>query len=302
MQKPKIIVILGPTSSGKSDLAVKLAQKFNGEVISADSRQVYKGLNIGTGKITKKEMKGVKHHLLDIANPRKKFTVSDFVKATNSTVVKIVARGKIPILCGGTAFYIDALLGDRQIPEVPINEKLRAKLERKSVEELFAILSDLDPERAKSIDRQNPRRLVRAIEICKALGSVPKQIASSQSDFRNKFEILKIGTKIDEAELRNRINKRLEKRLKQGMIAEAKGLHARGLTYKRMRELGLEYGALADLLENKITKEEMVARLQKEIWHYAKRQMTWWKKDQEILWIKPSPTIASQIIKEFLRS
>jgi tRNA dimethylallyltransferase len=126
--KPKIIVILGPTASGKSDIAVQLANKFNGEVISADSRQVYKGLDIGTGKITKKEMRGVKHYLLDVASPKKRFTASDFVNLTNLTAVQIVKSDKLPIVCGGTGFYIDALLGDKQIPEVPPNPKLRKEL------------------------------------------------------------------------------------------------------------------------------------------------------------------------------
>jgi tRNA dimethylallyltransferase len=188
MDKPKMVVIVGPTSSGKSDLAVALAKKFNGEVISADSRQVYKGLNIGTGKITKKEMRGVKHHLLDVADPRKQFTVSDFLDLTNKTIVQIVKSGKLPIVCGGTGFYIDALLGEKQIPEVPPNPKLRKQLENKTTKELFKMLQKLDPERAKNIDAQNPRRLVRAIEIAKKLGKVPEY---REPDF--KYDVLKIG-------------------------------------------------------------------------------------------------------------
>ena len=184
----KLIVILGPTASGKSDMAVKLAKRFNGEVVSADSRQVYKGLDIGTGKITKKEMQGVKHHLLDVANPKKQFTASDFVDLTSGLIRQIVNRRKVPIICGGTGFYIDALLGDKQIPEVPPNLKLRKELEKKSVEKLFEILKKLDPERAKNIDAKNPRRLIRAIEICKVLGRVPKlHTRNSKSQTRNKF-------------------------------------------------------------------------------------------------------------------
>ena len=285
MKRPKIIVILGPTASGKSDLAVILAKKYNGEVISADSRQVYKGLDIGTGKITKGEMRGVRHHLLDVANPRKQFTASDFVRLTNLTVVKIVNENKLPIICGGTGFYIDAILGDKQIPEVPPNDKLRKELEKKSTEELFKMLKKLDPERAENIDSKNPRRLVRAIEICNKLGKVPSlQNLNSKSEIINKFEVLKIGIKIEKKELKDRINKRLEKRIKIGMIAEAKRLYANGLSYKRMRELGLEYGRLADFLEDKISKQEMIEKLKTEIWHYAKRQMTWFKKDKSIRW------------------
>jgi tRNA dimethylallyltransferase len=308
--KPKIIVVLGPTSSGKSDLAVTIAQNLDrlirtnmpitktvksgvtkskevlGEVISADSRQIYKGLDIGTGKITKKEMKGVPHHLLDVASPKRRFTASDFKKLADKKIEEILKRGNVPIICGGTGFYIDALLGQKNIPEVPPNEKLRKELQNKSTEELFSILKKLDPERARTIDSKNPRRLVRAIEICEAIGKVPRlQIPNDKLQITNKFKILKIGIKISNEELRERINKRLEKRIKQGMIEEAKKLHKKGLSYKRMRELGLEYGALADLLENKITKVEMTTRLQTEIWQYAKRQITYFKKDKSIVWV-----------------
>ena len=337
---PKIIVILGPTASGKSDLAVQVAKKFGGEVISADSRQVYKGLNIGTGKITKKEMQGVPHHLLDVCSPKKVFTASDFVSLANRAIIQIINKKKIPILCGGTGFYIDAFLGEKQIPEVPPNLELRKELEQKTTEELFKILQKLDPERASNIDSKNPRRLVRAIEICKALGRVPKQLASSQYLASRKYDVLKIGIApitpsptpssynnrkglpepslvvtrlpdgqgegrvnyfLDEEKLRKRINKRLEKRIKSGMIQEAKRLHKNGLSFKRMRGLGLEYGAMADFLDKKITKLEMIDRLQKEIWHYAKRQMTYFKKDKSIIWLPPKSSLVQKEVKRFLK-
>src|SRR3989339_949990 len=281
----KLIVILGPTASGKSDIAVALAKKFEGEIISADSRQVYKGLNIGTGKITKKEMKGVKHHLLDVVNPKKRFTASDFVRLTNLTVVQIVSRGKVPIVCGGTGFYIDALLGDKQIPEVPPNPKLRGKLEKKSASELFEILKKLDPVRASNIDAKNPRRLVRAIAICRALGRVPKlQIENSKSEIRNKFEIIKIGVKISNEELKKRVNKRIEKWFRMGLLKEVQNLHKNGLSWKRMGEIGLEYKIVSLFLQNKISKSEMIERMQIETYQYAKRQLTWFKRDKNIVW------------------
>ncbi len=295
--RQKIIIICGPTASGKSNLAVELARAINGEVISADSRQVYKGLNIGTGKITKKEMRGIPHHLLDVANPKNQFTASDFVTSTKATIGQIVEKGKVPIICGGTGFYIDALLGDKQIPEVPPNEKLRKKLGTKSTESLFKMLQKLDPDRAKTIDSKNPRRLIRAIEIVEALGHVPKlESRSSNLEARKParhvsvveaggYEVCKIGIKIEGEELRKRIHTRLLKRMKQGMVQEAKKLHAKGLSFKRMQELGLEYKYLALFLQNKITKEEMLAQLETAIWHYAKRQMTWFKKDKNIRWL-----------------
>jgi tRNA dimethylallyltransferase len=287
--KHKIIVILGPTATGKSDVAVTLAKKFNGEVISADSRQVYKGLDIGTGKISKKEMKGIHHYLLDVASPKKRFNVSDYKKMAEQAIGKILANGKLPIICGGTGHYISALLGEQQIPEVPPNPKLRKQLERKSAPELFEMLKKLDPRRASEIDGKNPRRLVRAIEIVKALGRVP--IVSQLQPPISTYKVLKIGIKIPDEELKERINKRLERRIKpkigRGMVDEAKRLHKQGMSWKRMRELGLEYGRLADYLTGKISNQEMVELLKNEIWQYAKRQMTWFKRDKEINWVGP---------------
>lgn len=283
-KKPKIIVILGPTASGKSDMAVSLAKKIGGEIISADSRQVYKGLDIGTGKITKKEMRGVKHHLLDVANPKKRFSASDFKKLAKKAIKEIIERKKVPIICGGTGFYIDALVGDKQIPEVPPNQKLREKLEKKKVEELFEILKKLDPERALSIDAKNPRRLVRAIEICHTLESVPKLEAKSLELKDKKYEVIKIGIKIPEKELKERINKRIEKWFRMGFLKEVQDLHKKGLSWKRMAEIGLEYKIVSLFLQDKISEEEMKERMQTETWQYAKRQMTWFKKDKNITW------------------
>jgi len=286
--KPKVIVILGPTASGKSDIAVELARKFNGEVISADSRQVYKGLDIGTGKITKKEMRGIKHHLLDVISPKKKFNASDFVILTSNVIAQIVGRSKIPIVCGGTGFYIDALLGEKQLAEVPPNEKLRAQLEKKSVTELFKILKKLDPERAKNIDAKNGRRLVRAIEICEVIGRVPKY------ELRDtKYEVLKIGIKIEEKELKNRINKRIDKWFKMGLLKEVRDLHQKGLSWKRMSELGLEYKLVANFLRGPLRKKvsrfnldmfSLKKEMAEKTWQYAKRQTTWFKRDKNIKW------------------
>jgi len=171
--KQKVLIILGPTASGKSDLAVQLAKKFKGEVISADSRQVYKGLDIGTGKITKKEMRGVPHHLLDVANPKKYFSVSDYKKLALLSLRYIETKKKLPIICGGTGFYIDALIGKINLPEVPPNKALRKKLEKLSAEKLYKMLLKKDSRRAKEIDPRNKVRVIRALEIVETLGKVP---------------------------------------------------------------------------------------------------------------------------------
>lgn len=297
MGNKKIIVILGPTATGKSDLAVFLAKKFDGEVISADSRQVYKGLDIGTGKITKKEMAGIPHHLLDVTNPKRVFTVSEYKKLAENALEKIWKRGGLPIICGGTGFYIQALVDGIILPEVPPNKKLRKKLEKKSAAELFAILKKLDPRRAKEIDAKNPRRLIRAIEIAKYLGKVPNLAIRPPSD----TGILQIGIDLPDRILKERIIKRLNARIKQGMIIEAKRLRRKGLSWKRMGALGLEYSYLAQYLQRKITKEQMITELERAIWQYAKRQRTWFKRDTRIMWFQPQHMKrVERLVRKFL--
>ncbi|TSC69783.1 MAG: tRNA dimethylallyltransferase, partial [Parcubacteria group bacterium Gr01-1014_70] len=249
--EPLIIAVVGPTSSGKSDIAVLLAKTFGGEVISADSRQVYRGLNIGTGKITKKETRGVPHHLLDVASPTRRFTASMYQKKAGRAVEQILNRGNTPIICGGTGFYIDTFLKGLSLPEVAPNHRLRRALGKKSTEELFEILQTLDPRRAKTIDRKNPRRLVRAIEMATALGQVP----TIEHAPAVPAPILTIGIAIPDKRLKKNIHVRLLKRMKFGMIAEALRLHKNGLSWKRFDELGLEYRFLAKYLEKKITKQ-----------------------------------------------
>ncbi len=280
--KQKLLVIVGPTASGKSALAVKLAKQFNGEIISADSRQVYKGLDIGTDKITKKEMQGVPHHLLDVASPRRVFTVADFKRLAERKIKAISRRGKLPILCGGTGLYIRFVTDDVILPAVPPDKKLRARLAKKPVAELAAMLKKLDPERFQTIDVKNPVRLIRAIEIVKALGKVPPAKPTGYSN----YDLQIIGIKMAKDKLAKNIYKRLIRGLKRGMVAEAAKLHRRGLSWKRMEALGLEYRYLARFLQGKISKTQMTQELYKEIVQYAKRQMTWFRKDQRIKWVK----------------
>ena len=282
-QMNKILVILGPTTTGKSALAVKLAKKYNGEVISADSRQVYERLDIGTGKITKKEMMGVPHHMLDVVSPKKIFTVVDWKMQTEKIIDNIITRGKLPIICGGTGFYIQSIVDRIILPNVAPNKNLRKKLEKKTLSQLVLMLKKLDPKRLKNIDVKNKVRLIRAIEIAKSLGSVPK-IKRGES----KYEILQIGLRLEDRKSKSKIHNRLLTRLKQGMLNEAKKLHKKGLSYKRMRELGLEYKFLADYLEKKINKKDFIEKLEKEIWQYTKRQITWFKRDKRIKWFDPS--------------
>jgi len=277
--KPKIIVVVGPTSSGKSDLAVLIAKKFNGEVISVDSRQVYRGLDIGSGKITKKEMKGIPHHLLDVASPKKVFTASQFVTKGTRAINDILKRGNVPVLAGGTGFYLSALLGEISLPNVEPNEKLRTSLEKLSNEKLLDKLEELDPERAGNIDMYNTPQIIRAIEIATLVGKVPRQKKASI------YSTLKIGISVDKKILEERINTRLITRLKKGMLKEAERLHKDGVSWKRMESLGLEYRYMAHYLKGEISKEEMIEALKIKSRQYAKRQRTWFKRDKEIKWV-----------------
>ena len=271
MQKPKVIVMLGQTATGKSNLAVTISKKINGEVVSADSRQVYKGLNIGTGKISKKEMQGIPHHLLDIVSPKFKFSVSEYQKLAISAIADIFSRGKIPIVCGGTGFYIDAITKGTTFPEVPPNNKLRKILEKKSEIALLKILKKLDPIRASNIDVKNKVRLIRAIEIAKALGKVPKITEETPP-----YEFVKIGLYLPENILKIKIEKRVKKLFDSGLLEEIKKLKKSGLSDRRLKELGFEYF--------NPTYEKVVAETLK----YAKRQMTWFKRDKEIKWLDAS--------------
>lgn len=289
-------MILGPTASGKSALAVKIAKKIGGEIISADSRQVYKGLNIGTGKITKKEMGGIPHHCLDIVYPKKIFTVVDFKKCAEEAIENIFAKNKVPIIVGGTGLYIQVVVDNIVLPEVKPDWKLRKELEKKTTEEMFAILQKLDPKRAKNIDSKNPRRLVRAIEIAKSLGKAPNLEAPLQS-----YDVLQIGIKLPDEILKKNIENRIKKMLNPpvggGLIAETKKLKASGLSWKRIYELGFEYKYPALFLQNKISKDEMLQKMLLENWQYAKRQMTWFKRDKRIKWITEEKQ-AEKMIKE----
>ncbi|MEN9647904.1 MAG: tRNA delta(2)-isopentenylpyrophosphate transferase, tRNA dimethylallyltransferase [Candidatus Parcubacteria bacterium] len=285
--KPHIVVVCGPTATGKTQYAIELAKKINGEVISADSRQVYTGMNIGSGKVTREEMQGIPHHLIDVVSPKKVFTVSDYQQLATQIIEEIISRGKVPIICGGTGFYIDALVNQSVIPNVPPNKKLRLELNKESAIKLFELLLKLDKRRAQDIDPHNKVRLIRAIEIAKTLGKVPKVSINAAA----KYDVEWIGIDRDDAVLKARIEKRLTERFDQGMIEEVQALNASGISWRRLLSFGLEYRYITLFLQNKISKEEMIEKLKTEIWQYAKRQRTWFKRNKNIKWIDPDKAL-----------
>ena len=268
----KIIVVCGPTATGKSDYAVELAKKHDGEIISADSRQVYRGMDIGSGKITTEEMQGIPHHLLDVADPTEVFSVVQYQTLATKAIEEIIARGHTPIITGGTGLYIDAVVYGTTFPAVQPNEELRESLEELSVEELAKKLKTLDPRRYEEIDTKNTVRLIRAIEIATALGSVPETIRTPQYDVEWHY------LDFDDEVLKKRIHDRLLKRMDMSMIEEVERLHNQGVSSERLEAFGLEYRYLALYLQEKLSKEDMLTQLEFAIWHYAKRQRTWFKK------------------------
>ncbi|EKD46562.1 MAG: tRNA delta(2)-isopentenylpyrophosphate transferase [uncultured bacterium] len=281
-------------------------------------------MDIGTGKVARDSSpklkaesqrhndgffsEDVRHHLIDVAEPNEDFNVSHFKTLAEKKIEEILKRGKVPIICGGTNFWIDAVVKNTNLPEVAPNEKLREMLSKKSVEELFTELKKFDPERAENIDAKNKFRLIRAIEICEALGKVPKQSsvisnqpASSADGSSNKYEFLQIGITTERESLNKKIKQRLEERFNQGMIEEVENLNnppaGGGVSWERLENFGLEYRWIARFLQEKISKEEMEEKLYFDSIHYAKRQMTWLKRNKEIIWIKNYTEAENEVAK-----
>ncbi|MGN0740593.1 MAG: tRNA (adenosine(37)-N6)-dimethylallyltransferase MiaA [Treponema sp.] len=275
------IVLLGPTASGKTSLAVRLAYNFNLEIISADSRQVYKGLDLGSGKDLDEynyNGKKIPYHLIDVTDLNSEYNVFDFTKDFYRAFENITARNKIPLVAGGTGMYLDAVIRKYELVEVPENKKFHQSLEEKPLEELSKLLLSLKPDLHNKTDLEDKARVIKAIEIASYM--------QSDEYLKNKEELLKrpainpliLGTSLERPLLRENIKKRLDERFAQGMIEEVENLHKQGFSYERMERLGLEYRFISEYLEGKIiSKEELSEKLYTAICQFAKRQETWFR-------------------------
>ena len=290
----KVIFITGATASGKSEIAIWLALKINGEIINADSRQVYKYLNIGSGKISEKEKKIVKHYLLDIAHPKRSYSLGKWLKDVDEVIKKIYRKNKVPIICGGTILYLKALKEGWVLPNVKPNYKLRKELEKFSTNELYEILLKLDPERAKTIQKENKRRLIRAIEIVTFLGKVPSLKKEP------KYEILVVAPYVDFRRLERKIYKRLIKRVK-GIIQEIKKLRKLGLSLERIISFGLEYRWFGKYVKGEIDLKTAIEKCYKDIRRFAKKQINELKKLNYVYWFKNKKELL-KIVKNFLKN
>ena len=291
-----LIVVLGPTASGKTKIAIKLAKDFNGEIISADSRQIYRGMNIGTDKISPLETQGIPHYLIDIVNPDEEFTLAQYKELAIKTIREIQERKKLPFLVGGTGLYIQAITDNLEIPTVPPDAKLRSNLERIDQKKLVEMLKKLDPVGAKKIDLNNPRRIIRALEVCLKTG---QPFSSQTRKGKRLFKIIEIGLNPPREKLYQKIDQRVDWMIENGLINEVKSL-LKKYPPNLPAFSGIGYQEIIQHLQGKITLEESIQQIKFHTHQYARRQITWFKKDQKIKWVK-NLIEAREIIKDFLK-
>src|SRR5579863_8759678 len=280
---PPLVVVLGPTASGKSTLGIELARRFHGEIVSADSRQLYRGLDIGTAKVTLSEQALARHHLLDMADPREVYTVARFQQEAIAAINAILARGSLPLLVGGSPHYIQAVVDHLQIPHIPPQPELRARLAARPLSELLSQLEELDPQSASSIDHSNARRVIRALEVCLLSG---KPFSQQRGRADPLYRPLLLGIAWPRELLYARIDARVEERMRQGMVEEVRDLLAQGISHERLDSLGLEYRYISRLLRGEFASEaEMAQRLKYAIHDFTRRQLSWFRRDERIVWL-----------------
>jgi len=278
-KKNKLVVVLGTNASGKSGLGIELAARYNGEIVSADSRQVFKGLDLGSGKVTKEEMNDVPHYLLDVAEPGDFFSLKDYQQLAYEAIDGIIAHGRIPFLVGGTGLYVNSIVDGYVLTEAPVDAELRSRVEAMSLEELKELIGEKLKEIPENLDLKNKRRLERAAE--KLLMGKPLNLESEK-----RYDTLCLGVTWERQKLYKRIEERLDRRLEQGMIEEVEGLIERGVSDDFLYRLGLEYRYILLYLRGRFeSKEAFRGELFKEIRHLAKEQMTWFRKRTDVIWL-----------------
>lgn len=285
--KSKVIVIVGPTASGKTAVSIELAKKINGEIISADSMQIYKYMDIGTAKPTADEMQGIKHYMLDIVEPDETYNVAKYKKMAENAIEEILAKGKTPIIVGGTGLYINTLVNGIEFLEIEGDTQYRDSLIKRGYEEGANVLHDelkkVDPESAEAIDANNIRRVARALEIYKVTGKTKTQL-DIESRKEVKYDYIMFGLEWPREELYSRIDQRVDIMVKSGLIEEVKWL-IENYKVSSTAMQGLDYKEVVEYLNGDISYEEMVEKLKIETRHYAKRQLTWFRKDTRIKWV-----------------
>ena len=298
---PNLIVVLGPTASGKSTLGIELAQQIAGEIVSADSRQVYRGLDIGSAKVSRAEQELVPHHLLDIVEPQDIYTVAQFQQDAISAIDAILERGKQPLLVGGSPHYIQTVIDHFDIPHIEPQPELRTQLATRPLADLLIQLEELDPVCVQTIDRKNLRRILRALEVCLISG---KPFSQQRQIAQPRYTVLLLGICWPRDVLYQRIDQRVEERMQQGMIEEVRDLIAQGVSRERLEALGLEYRFVCRWIYKDFTDEkEMVQRLKYAIHDFTRRQLSWFRRDQRIIWLEGHEALlknAQQQVQLFL--
>lgn len=291
MNKPKVIVICGPTASGKTTLSIQLAQKINGEIISSDSMQIYKNMNIGTAKPDKQEMQGIKHYLLDFVEPNQRYSVADYKKDAENAIEDILQKGKVPIIVGGTGLYVDSLIYGIEYPNIEFDENYRKKLEKRAekegLEKLYEEARKIDPQAMEKISRNDQKRILRVLEIYNATGKTKteQEIESRKNEVKYDYRVFAIN--MDREKLYDRINKRVDIMIQKGLIEEVENLLKKYNEFPTAMQ-GLGYKEVVEYLQGKVLKEDMIENIKRESRRYAKRQITWFKKNKQTIWIGPN--------------
>ena len=289
MQKEKVIVICGPTASGKTSLSIELAKQINGEIISADSMQIYKDMNIGTAKPTKKEMQGIKHYLLDFVSPDERYSVAQYKEDAKNAIREILKKGKRPIVVGGTGLYIDSLIYEIEYPQIEFDENYRKKLEKiardnEGLQKLYNMALEIDPDAMKKISSNDKKRIMRVLEIYNATGKTKTEQEIESRKNEPEFEYKVYAINWDRKLLYERIDKRVDIMIEQGLVEEVKNIVKKYNKFPTAMQ-GLGYKEVVEYLNRNCTKEEMVEKIKKETRHFAKRQLTWFKKDKNTIWL-----------------